>query len=148
MSFDRKILCGLVLAGLVAGMATAAEDYTDTSERWEKAYNAGDAAAIAALYTEDGMVLPPNAGASTGRKAIQDFLTKDLAANKGNTIEIESVESSKSGDLGFARGTWRMKDPQGKILDEGKWVEVRKMVDGQWRISHDIWNSDLPLPPR
>lgn len=148
MSFDRTILYGLALAGLVACLATAGEDYTDTSERWEKAYNAGDAAAVAALYTEDGVVMPPNAGASTGRKTIQAFIEKDLAANKGNTLEVESVESSKSGDLGFARGTWRMKDPKGNILDEGKWVEVRKMVDGQWRIHRDIWNSSRPLPSR
>ncbi len=65
-----------------------------------------------------------------------------------NKLEIESVESSKSGNLGFARGTWRMKDASGKILDEGKWIEVRKMVDGQWQIHRDIWNSDRPLPPR
>ena len=145
---NRKILCGLALTGLVARLASAGGDYTDTSERWEKAYNAGDAVTVAALYTEDGVVMPPNAGASTGRKAIQAFIEKDLAANKGNMLEIESVESSKSGDLGFARGTWRMKDPSGKILDEGKWIEVRKMVDGQWRIHRDIWNSDRPLPPR
>ena len=146
MSFDKKVLYGLALAGLVACMAVAAEDYTDTSERWEKAYNAGDAAAIAALYTEDGMVMPPNAGASTGRKAIQAFVEEDIAANKGNKLEIESVESSKSGDLGFATGNWRIKDPKGTVLDEGKWVEVRKMVGGQWQIYRDIWNSSRPLP--
>lgn len=147
MSLSRKILCSLALAGLVAGLAMAGEDFTDTSERWEKAYNAGAAAAVAALYTEDGVVLPPNAGVQQGRKAIQAFIEKDIAANKGNKLEIESVESSKSGDLGFGRGTWRMKDPSGKVLDEGNWVEVRKMVDGQWHIHRDIWNSDRPLPP-
>jgi len=147
MSFDKRILYGLALAALVACLAVAAEDYTDTSERWEKAYNAGDAAAIAALYAEDGILMPPNAGPSTGRKAIQVFIESDLAANKGNTIEIESVDNSKSGDLGFANGTWRMKDPKGTVLDEGKWLEVRMMVDGRWRIYRDIWNSNLPLPP-
>lgn len=146
MSFKEKLLCGLALVGLVAGLAAAGEDYTDTSERWEAAYNSGAAAAVAALYTEDGMVLPPNAGTHQGRAAIQAFVEKDLAANKGNTLEIESVESSKDGNLGFARGTWRMKDSSGKVLDEGKWIELRKKVGGQWQIHRDIWNSDRPLP--
>ncbi|MBI4469843.1 MAG: DUF4440 domain-containing protein [Acidobacteria bacterium] len=147
MLFTRRVLCGLVLTGLVACMAVAGSDYTDISERWEKAYNAGDAGAVAVLYTEDGVVMPPNEAATIGRKAIQAYIEKDIAANKGSSLEIESLESSKSGDLGFARGAWRMKDSTGKILDEGKWIEVRKKVGGQWRIYRDIWNSDLPLPP-
>jgi len=146
MSLKRNILCGLALAGLVTCLALAGADYTDTSERWEKAYNAGAAAGVAALYTEDGIVMPPNAGVQKGRKEIQAFVEKDMAANKGNKLEIESVDSSKDGNLGSAWGTWRMKDANGKILDEGKWIEVRKRVGGQWYIHHDIWNSDRPLP--
>ena len=105
MSFNTRVLCGLVLTGLAACIAVAGSDNTDLDKRWEKAYNAGDAGAVAALYTEDGVVMPPNASATTGRKAIHGYIEKDSSANKGNTLEIESLESSKSGDLGFARGT-------------------------------------------
>jgi ketosteroid isomerase-like protein len=148
MTFARKkTACGLALAALVAGLALGAGDFTDTSERWEKAYNAGDAAGVAALYTEDGVVLPPHAEAATGRKAIQAFVEKDIAASKGSVLEIESVEYSKAGDLGFARGSWRMKDASGTVLDEGNWIEVRKKVGGKWLIHNDIWNSSRPPSP-
>jgi uncharacterized protein (TIGR02246 family) len=145
MRCSRSILHGLALAALFAGPALAGDDFTDTSARWEKAYNAGDAAAIATLYTEDGMVMPPHKAAAMGHKAIQESLEADLAANEGSKLEIVSVDSAKQGDIGYAHGTYRMTDAAGKVVDEGKWLEVRKMVKGKWLILRDIWNSDLPM---
>jgi uncharacterized protein (TIGR02246 family) len=140
----KKLPFGLAIATLAACVAMAA-DYADTSEQWEKAYNAGDAAAIAALYTEDGVMMPPNAEMAKGKQAIQAYLEKHITDAKGMTLELETVDGSKTGDMGYARGTWRMKDASGKVVDEGKWIEVRKNVDGKWRIHRDIWNSDRPL---
>lgn len=138
------MLAGLALAMLSTGPAVAGDDFTDTSERWEKAWNAGDAAAIAALYTEDGVVMPPNAGMQSGRDAIKAYLVSDIASAEGLTLALESAESSKNGELGFARGTYTMKDASGEVVDEGKWIEVRKLVNGKWYIHNDIWNSDRP----
>ncbi len=149
MSLNRKKLVGVALFGmvacLVAGLAVAAqpEGYHTLSEDWEKAYNAGDAAGVAALYSEDGCVMPPGTEMAQGREAIQALIEQDLAANVGNTLQIDVVEQSASGDLGFARGTFVMMDGDDNTVDKGKWIEVRKMVDGKWYIHRDIWNSDL-----
>ena len=37
---------------------------------WEKAYNGGDAKAVAAQYAEDSLLLPPGASGVRGRAAI------------------------------------------------------------------------------
>lgn len=43
------------------------------NESFMTAAKKGDAAGLAALYTEDGQVLPPNRDIVTGRLAIQGF---------------------------------------------------------------------------
>ena len=138
------------MACLVAGPAVAEpqamvehqKDYANSTEMWEKAYNARDAAGVAAVYTEDGVVMAPGAETVQGREAIQALIEQDLSANEGNTLHIDSVEHAMSGDLGFARGTYSVTDADGNTVDTGKWVEVRKKVDGKWYIHRDIWNSD------
>ncbi|MDH3284755.1 MAG: DUF4440 domain-containing protein [Acidobacteriota bacterium] len=151
MSVSRKMSYGAALVGLIGcftlGIAVAGshKDFADTSEKWEAAYNSGDAAAIAALYTEGGLMMPPNAEAMQGRKAIETYLVDDIKAAPGR-LEIETAEHGHSGNLGFARGTWAMHDADGNVVDKGKWVEVRKKVNGKWMIHSDIWNSDMALP--
>ncbi len=149
MSSMRKLSYGATVVamvlGLIVGVSVAGDhkDYAETSEKWEAAYNAKNAAGIAALYTEDGVMMPPNAEAMTGRKAIEAYLAKDIAGAPGH-LDIETVDHDHSGHLGYARGTWAMHDADGNVVDKGKWVEVRKKVQGTWMILVDTWNSDMP----
>lgn len=148
MSINRKksyrpALLGIVVCMMAApALAGGANDFANMSEAWEKAYNAKDAAGVAALYAEDGVMMPPNADPATGRKAIEAHLAREMALVSGH-LEIVTVQHAQDGDLGFARGTFSMTDADGNTLDRGKWVEVRTKVDGEWRIASDIWNSDM-----
>lgn len=138
----------LVVLCVVAGAPARADDakaFADLTKQWETSYNAGDAAAVAALYTEDGTMLPPNAAAASGRKAIEAAVKNDMAANPGK-LEIRNVEHGVSGTIAFVRGTYKALDADGKTVDTGKWMDVRKKVGGKWLIHSDIWNSDMPLP--
>ena len=49
---------------------------------WTAAFNKGDAAAGAALYTEDAYVLPPGSAMVKGRAAIEAFWRPSGAANE------------------------------------------------------------------
>ncbi|MCI0434415.1 MAG: SgcJ/EcaC family oxidoreductase [Gemmatimonadetes bacterium] len=108
---------------------------------------AGNFAAVTALYTEDGMVLPPNGPAVSGRTAIQAFFETFPPMT---AFSLSSVEILGSGDMAVVRGTFNltMNPPGGDALtDTGKYIEVRhRQADGRWLISHDIFNSDVPLP--
>ena len=61
------------------------------------AYNAGDAAAIAAIYSPDGVILPPGQPAIQGREAIADHYAQAFAAGAGDlqfrVIEIIAYEA-------------------------------------------------------
>ena len=55
-------------------------------------------------------------------------------------------EDTTSEAMGWGAGTYKTFSEDGTELDSGKWMNVSKMVDGEWKIHCDIWNSNLPLP--
>lgn len=124
---------------------TAIEESTDAFAQasLEKNWNA-----VAQLYTEDAMFMPPNRAAVEGRTAIEEWLedSPPMTDFKLNTEEIDG-----RGDLAFVRGTYSMAFvPEGAsepVQDNGKYIEIRrKQPDGSWLIARDIFNSDLPIP--
>lgn len=141
------ILATIGLMAIVAAGPAVADDskeFAAFSKAWADAYNAKDAAAIAAMYAEDGTLMPPHAPSAKGRQAIEAFIKTDIAGAPGK-LEITLTDSGTSGNLGFSRGTFSMADATGKAVDTGKWLEVRKKVNGKWLIQFDIWNSDAPM---
>ncbi len=92
------------------------------------------------------MAMPPNAEAVKGREAIITFLKDEMMTIPGK-LEIKMVGHSISGDLGYAQGTFVITDPEGNTVDQGKWMDVRKMIDGKWYIKSDIWNSNVAPAP-
>jgi ketosteroid isomerase-like protein len=117
-----------------------------------KAASAKDLEAFVAFYSDDASILSPNEPIITGKQPIKDGL-KPMLADPQFTLTLlpTKVEVSKSGDLAFTQGPYKMtfSDVRGnKFEDEGKYLTVwRKLPDGTWKIVEDTMNSDLPLPP-
>jgi len=115
---------------------------------WFKAYNAGDANSIVALYAEDAVVNAPGAPAARGHAAIREFFVKDIASAAAAGITLNAGPTSDvgvSGDLGWEWGTFTVTDKSGATVDTGKFVTVFGRKDGKWLVIRDIWNSDGPM---
>jgi len=116
-------------------------------DRWLQLLKAGDAAAIAELYTEDGAVMPPNAPIAKGRAAIQQTWAS-LMKTPGFALTFapEQIVVSASGDLALDRGTYSLTvAPDGTAqTDTGKYVVVWRKIGSEWKAAADIFNSDLP----
>ena len=111
MRAKRVVCCGLVLmlGAVLATVPAAAADKSDAAARaavWEKEYNAGNLAAVQALYATDGCRMPPNQEAVHGSEAILAQLkaSKDRGLAKVKLV-VTTVESS--GDLGLRHGDVR-----------------------------------------
>jgi len=115
-----------------------------TSEVWISAFNAGDGAAIAAMMSADGMLLPPNAETVSGREAIQEFWQGFIDTGVTGALRVQEVWVS--GDLAYKRGEYDLFDAEGEMFDTGKWLEVWSRAGDGWQLDRDIWNSNLPLP--
>jgi uncharacterized protein (TIGR02246 family) len=120
------------------------------SSAYQAAVNAEDAKALAAVYTEDAVEMPPHEPMIRGRAAIQMYYEKQFAEADGKVM-ITPMESMASGNAGYEVGTYTqsMKMKTGQTMnDKGKYVVLLKPgVDKQWRVAYAIYNSDTPPQP-
>lgn len=118
-----------------------------TSEAFHQAALANDWAGLAATYTEDAVLMPPNEPPIEGRADIQRWFASFPPVT---AFELENIEIDGRGDLAYVRGTFMLTiAPEGMdpITDTAKFIEIRrKQPDGSWLLSRDVFNSDLGLP--
>lgn len=144
----------LLVLGVLATGCSERKTFTKTDEtqirraldEWRQALVAREWAKVAALYTEDAVLLPPHAKAVTGRKGIETFLAA-FPPIEGFTITVDEIRGD--GDLAYARGTYdlrlRIPGESEAVTEVGKFLEVRVRGDGSWPIVRDIFNSDTPV---
>jgi len=133
----------LLAAGCMQASQTDLKGLKAMQEVWQSAFDARDVAALAAIYAEDGELMPPNSGTMIGRVAIEAFWADFQAGGIG--AEAKDTEVYAHGDVGYEVGTYTITDAGGATIDEGKYVEIWRQVDGKWQIYRGIWNSNLPL---
>jgi uncharacterized protein (TIGR02246 family) len=137
----------------VAVDAAAIEEAIDAANKqFETAVAANDTIAIASLYAEDAIVLPPFMPRGEGRDAVRGVFASLLAPSPNPTLTLESdkVMVSESGDIATEIGTWAISGtaPDGMEWQEsGKSLRVWRNVGGTWQIIADAWNSDAPPAP-
>ena len=120
----------------------------DLDAQWSAAAGAKDLDKTMSFYSDDAIVMPPNASAATTKETIRN-VWKEVVASPGAALSWKAtkVEVAKSGDLACVSGTYEEAtiDASGKpVKDHGKYVEVwEKQADGKWKCGTDTWNSDL-----
>ncbi|WP_306601514.1 SgcJ/EcaC family oxidoreductase [Geothrix sp. 21YS21S-2] len=117
--------------------------------RWEKAYNGGDAQAVAAEYAEDALLLPPGGKGVKGKAGILAYFTKDIAdARAGGVVLVldPATDVGVSGSTGWESGTFKV-TVNGAVVDTGKFLSVSRKKNGTWTYIRDTWNSDTPPAP-
>jgi len=120
----------------------------DLDVQWAKAAAAKDVEQTIGYYSDDAIVLPPNATGAATKEAIRN-VWKDMFASPSLVISWQPtrVQVAKSGEMAWVSGTYEltMNDASGKpINDRGKYLEVwEKQSDENWKCRADMWNSDL-----
>ena len=122
------------------------------ADAYVKATLAGDAKAIAALYTEDAVEMPPNVPSVKGRAAIEQYYMKLFSGDtKVGQFALTHLESRAVGDTGYDVGTYKQSmNPPGQTTassDTGKYVVILRRSQGAWKVAYAIYNSDQ-APPR
>jgi len=120
-------------------------------DQWIVALQTNDTEKILSFYASDAAIMNPNKPMITGLDAIRNsieamFADTTLIFNTySGTVDV--IEVSATGDLAYARGKQEVtvKTKDGQVIDKGKWVDVLKKIDGQWKVIVTIGNSDLPV---
>ena len=111
--------------------------------KWMQAAAAKDAAGVAAMYTKDGWVLPPNASPRKGLIAIEKFWQGELAGVSEVILQVVQLEAVNQ-DTAWEVGKFQVKGTGGAVLDDGSYMVIWKKVGEAWKLHRDIWNSDRP----
>lgn len=112
------------------------------------AFRRGDAAGMAACYTRDGQVLPPNSEIAEGHSAIENFWRETINLGfSGATLDLAELYHASGDRTATEVGRYVILAADGQPADKGKYVVVWHRDDGgRWLIHRDIWASNLPLP--
>jgi ketosteroid isomerase-like protein len=98
---------------------------------YETAWGGRDAAALARLFAEDGMVLPNGGVPVRGRAAIEKHYT-----GQGGPLVLRAIAFGAEGSVGYIIGGYAGK---AGMPDEGKFtLTLRKGSDGRWSIMSDM----------
>jgi ketosteroid isomerase-like protein len=102
---------------------------------YERAWEAKDAAALAALFADDGFVLSSGTPPVRGRARIEKHYT-----GQGGPLALRALAFATEGSIGYIIGGFAAKrgDP-----DTGKFtLTLRKGPDGRWLIQSDMDNGN------
>jgi uncharacterized protein (TIGR02246 family) len=106
-------------------------------QRYVDASNHGDADALASLYADDAVLLPPDHEPVRGRAAIGDFWRQ--GTDEG--LEVTTLTVEVDGDLGYLVGRYHLPATDEEPADSGKYVMcLKRQRDGAWKLTADIWN--------
>jgi uncharacterized protein (TIGR02246 family) len=120
--------------------ANIQDDIRKADDVFEKNFNQGNAAGIAELYTNDGMLLPTGSDIVRGKEAIRDFWQG--AMNMGiKEVRLDIMEAELQGNLVVEVGHYQLKGAGGASMDQGKYLVIWKQEGGQWKLHRDIWNT-------
>jgi uncharacterized protein (TIGR02246 family) len=98
-----------------------------------RAYNAGDAKAVAALFTPDGLAVDKEANTSQGRAAIEQTFAELFAAAPQNRLEV-FVDSVRflGPDLAVEVGTTKATPAPGEAPENDAYTVLHVKRDGKW----------------
>ena len=122
---------------------------TGFNERYLKAINDEDIAALSALTTDSHVMLPPNQEPVVG-KAANDAMNGGAFERYEFSETWVPVETVIDGDLGFQRGTFTViATPRGdgdRLEVRGSFLRIyQRQRNGEWRMTRDMFNSSAPL---
>ena len=142
----KKLLTILALAILLPTILMAGETRThidDVLVKFVAAFNAGDGATVASLYSEDAALFPPKGERIDGRSAIQTFWQG--AIDSGMKIDdLHAIEVDSRGDIAGEVGVFILSVPgdSGATKIPGKYIVIWKRSGHTWQLHRDIWNTN------
>ena len=107
----------------------------------------GDAAALAALYAQDGEVMPAGSEPIRSVEAIRKFWQGAFDSGVA-AIGLKTLEIFGHGATATEVGAYELRDKAGKLLDHGKYIVVWQHANNQWKLLRDMFSTDVAPPKK
>src|SRR6185436_6197580 len=111
-----------------------------------KASLSGDVNEIVALFADDAVLLPPNDTALYGKDEIRSWWEEYFSFFRVTSSVETERELTVAGEQAYDRNAFSVtivpKQGGPRIVDDMRSLIVwRQESDGNWKITHQIWNS-------
>ncbi len=124
------------------------------NEKVVAAMNSRDAAALAAIYADDAIMMNPGQAAVEGKQAIQaayEAMAKETPADVVFAMQpLSPLETQVAGDWAYQRGNYTVTitPKSGKAMERSfKYLNIyKRQSDGSWKVYRDISNDNNPPP--
>lgn len=112
-----------------------------------KAFNAGDAAALAAMFIQDGELVDENGTVTETRPDIEALFRRFFERFPGATLEMEVTDARAVGDdVAIEEGIRRITAEQNAAAAQVRYVAVRARDGDRWPVASYREFADDPLP--
>lgn len=154
-TFVASLLACLILSAGTAFAAGPAPRHglQAVDSAWVEAMLANDAAACAALYADDAVLVLPGSAAIKGRKAIADAYAGWLGNVKVTEAMVMDTHYRSAGHVSAGWGAFKVttvpKAGGAPTTEVGTWCAVAsQQKDGSWKYVSDHASDDPPPPAK
>ena len=112
-----------------------------------KAFEGGDAAALAGMFLTDGELIDEDGNVFSGREQIADLFTRFFARFPNSTLDMEVTSARRLGDdVAVEEGVRRITAADGASAAQMRYVAVRDKQGDAWPIASYREFADDPAP--
>ena len=116
----------------------------EKTNRFTEAHIIKDTAYLNNIFTHDARVFPPNSEIVIAKKDISQLNTDWVNYGIYEFIE-ETTLFYGNQDYVIDEGSYYLRYGEENTIDEGKYINIWKNVNGEWKIYSNIWNTNLPI---
>jgi ketosteroid isomerase-like protein len=131
-------------AGAIATSAFAADmdvSKCPVNKTWEDAYNKGDTAAVAALYTADSVEVTPE-GIRVGPAAVKERVEGAINTAGMKHAVIPATKCNIEGAARWSAGDWKSDSTQGPV--GGFWTAIEMKEGNTWKMVNLTYSVTPP----
>lgn len=120
-------------------------------DQWTEAIKEVDVDKIIGFFATEAVSMPDGKPIIIGLQSIRSKIESQFADTTilfdTYSATIDTIEVSASGDLAYSRGHDEIfiKTKDTLVNVPGKWIDIYKKINGQWKVIVSIGNSDKPL---
>ena len=106
------------------------------SEDYAAAHQAGDGPALARMFCDDGIIIPPGKPAIVGRQAVDGFFAN---LTGGSSLATETLNIEVEGAMAYSHETvsWSESGDRRTLCS----VDIYRLEDGGWKFQLVTWNT-------
>ena len=152
----KQLICLLSISVLLAScqmnnskqasifdLAAAKKIIEEKNKQFTKAHITGDTAFLNNIVTRDAKCFPPNSEVVVGRAAIAPLNVQWINYGIKEFTE-ETTDFFGNEDYLIDEGSYLVRYGKDNTIEKGKYINIWKKENGDWKICSNIWNTNTP----